>query len=51
MNKALGISFQTEEVQLHSVKVSFPFTPLEKKDIPQKVHSILEACEISLSPI
>ena len=48
MNKALGILLQTEEVQLHSIKESFSFTSLEKKDMPQKLHSILEACEISL---
>ena len=49
MNKALGILFQTEEVQLLSIKDRFPFTPLEKEDIPQKLHSILDTCEISLA--
>ena len=30
MNKALGIIFQTEEVQLHSIKESFPSTGKER---------------------
>ena len=50
MNNALGILFQTEEVQLHFFKKSFPLPPLEKKDdIPKKLHSILKACELSLA--
>ena len=46
MNKTLGLLFQTEEDQLHSKEETLPFAPLEKQDIPPKLHSILEASEI-----